>query len=136
MSAAICASAASTSAALGAEGDPQRLVESLAALHRGFYDAGSMRLRDQKRGSCRIEIDFAGRAARFRCQVGPGFVEEALRMIDAQNLRVQETGCQSRGAARCGFAVRWNPDATLRPSVPATVAGPTFAPPFRVRRAR
>lgn len=120
-----------------AEGEPRRLVEGLAALHRSFYDEGGMRVRDQKRGSCRIELDFAGRAARFRCQVSRGFVEEALRMIEAQDLRVQETGCQTRGDAHCAFAVRWNPDATMRPSVPdAAVVGPVSAPPIHHRRAR
>lgn len=119
-----------------AAGDPQQLLENLASLHRSFYDEGGMRLRDQQRGSCRIELDFAGRAARFRCQVSLGFVEEALRMIDAEVLQLQEAGCQTRGEARCAFAVRWNPDATMRPSAPATAAlGPALAPQLRARRA-
>jgi len=109
-----------------AANDPQRLVENLAALHQSFYDEGGMRVRDQERGSCRIELDFAGRAARFRCQVSLGFVEEALRMIDAQDLHVEEAGCQTWGASQCAFVVRWHPDATLRPSVPRGAAGSLF----------
>lgn len=119
-----------------AAGDPQLLLESLVPLHSSFYDEGGMQVRDPERGACRIEIDFAGSVARFRCQVALGFVEEALRMLDVQDLHVQETACQTRGAARCAFAVRWKPDTTIRPAVRADgVTGPARIPQHRVRTA-
>lgn len=115
-----------------AAGDPQLLLQSLVPLHASFYDEGSMCLQDAERGSCGIELDFAGRAARFRCQVSLGFVEQALRMLDVRDLQIQETGCQTRGSARCAFSVRWSPDATLRPAVRATGApGPRMTTSLR-----
>jgi hypothetical protein len=90
-----------------AGGDPQALLQGLATLHSSFYDEGRMQAVDSEPGCCRVEIDFAGQASRFRCQVALGFTEEALRMLNVRALQVREESCQMRGAPRCGFAVRW-----------------------------
>lgn len=103
-----------------AGGDPQALLEGLTTLHASFYDQGAMSTVGPEPGRCRVELDFAGHAARFRCQVSLGFVEEALHMLNVAELSVREESCQVRGALRCGFAVRWNPAAVqrARPAVP------------------
>jgi hypothetical protein len=106
-----------------AQGDPLSLLEGLASLHSSFYDKGGMRVEDPQTGCCRVQLDFVGAAARFRCQVSRGFLEEALRMLNVGGLQVREESCQVWGAHRCSLAFQWSPVAEPRRSMPAQEPG-------------
>ena len=89
------------------EGDPHRLMENLATLHKNIYDWGWTRAVRVEEHLCRLEGEYEGQATRANCLSAVGFYSEALDRLDIRGAVVTEVACQANGAPLCIYEIRW-----------------------------
>jgi len=89
-------------------GDPQRLMESLATLHRTLYDWGWTRAVRAGENLCRLEGEYERAATRANCLTAVGFYSEALKQLKIQ-AEVRETACQVWSNPLCVYEISWTP---------------------------
>lgn len=79
----------------------------LARLHGQFRDAGYLTYEEQSVTSGRIVLRDAVCYSSIWCASAAGYYEQALTMLYAIPLRVEETRCRADAAEICTFELEW-----------------------------
>jgi uncharacterized protein (TIGR02265 family) len=85
---------------------PASLLTKASTMWSTLNNRGTMSIGDRTDQSAKIELlDYPSEAA--HCARVTGWIERMAELTGANDVRVEQTQCYSKGAAHCAWTVRW-----------------------------
>lgn len=88
-------------------GSPEYVLKKAAALWQAHYDAGRAELREGGPGRAELVVTGVQTPHPALCRSVEGFMERAIELTGAKDVKVAESGCLAAGGAACVFVAAW-----------------------------
>ena len=86
---------------------PQALLSKASQMWSSLYNRGELKIDQQTEKGARIRlINFPSEAA--GCARITGWMERMAELTGAKNVRVEQTGCFTKGAPHCEWNLKWS----------------------------